>query len=328
MSHWSAYRCTECFEKLSSPQGAEISCVNGHSFPVLGEDAIPAFAFQAENVNEYSIKNAAKIHDNSLDWLFSTHNIQEEKFRDAVLSNLKLSKGDRILITGVGAGNDLSYISNKIGVEGEIYAQDFSQQMLLSAVERVKNKFGLSNYKIHFSLSDAVNLPYQTGFFDAVYHFGGINIFSDISRGIFEMDRVVKEGGRVVLGDEGIAPWLAKTEIGRMLITNNPLYKHIIPLEFLPETSRNVQVNWTINNCYYIVSYTSSNSNLPIDIDLPHEGTRGGTLRKRYFGALEGIDPILKNKLYQAASDSGVSRVDFLEGLVEDGLKKFNKAKS
>ena len=32
---------------------------------------IPVFQFQDENVNEFSIKNAAEIHDNALNWLFS-----------------------------------------------------------------------------------------------------------------------------------------------------------------------------------------------------------------------------------------------------------------
>ena len=38
------------------------------------------------------------------------------------------------------------------------------------------------------------------------------------------MDRVVKDGGRIVFGDEGLSPWLKDTDYGKMLIDNNPLY--------------------------------------------------------------------------------------------------------
>lgn len=312
---------------LSSQTDSEIVCANGHKFPLIGDNYIPAFAFQAENVNEYSIRNAANIHDKSLEWLFAAHHTNEGIFRHEVLSKLNLKKGQRVLVTGVGAGNDLPYICEKIGIEGEIFAQDFSQQMLFSAVDRVQNKFGLSDYTINFSLSDAVNLPYPKEYFDTVYHFGGLNIFSDIPKGILEMDRVVKNGGTVVMGDEGLAPWLKSTEIGEMLTTNNPLYVHNIPLEHLPENSRDVQVNWTINNCYYVISYTSSKSPLKIDIDLPHAGTRGGTLRKRHLGILEGVDVDLKREIYEAAKAANTSRVDFLENLLQLGLAETIKDK-
>ena len=42
---------------------------------------IPIFDNQKENVNEFSIKNAAEIHDNALNWLFKTHNVNEEELR-------------------------------------------------------------------------------------------------------------------------------------------------------------------------------------------------------------------------------------------------------
>lgn len=327
MSHWSAYRCPTCNVNMCIPRGTDFSCENGHIFSLLAEQSIPAFEFQAEDINEYSIENAAEIHDNALTWLLKTHHISEDDFRNDVLSKLNLKAGQRVLITGVGAGNDLPYICKKIGPTGVVYAQDFSQQMLFAAHDRVKNKFGLGEYDIFFSLSDAVILPFQTDYFDTVYHFGGLNIFSNIEKGILEMDRVVKDGGRVVIGDEGLAPWVKKTEMGQMLLTNNPLYKHCVPLEFLPENSQDVQVNWTINNCYYIVSYTSSKEGLKINTDLPHLGVRGGTIKKRHLGVLEGINPLLKQRVYDAAANEGLSRVDFLEKIISSGVENLEENK-
>jgi len=317
------YICPDCKKnEVLKPSNDGLLCSQDHSFRFVEGTEIPIFSFQDDNVNEYSIKHAAEIHDNSLDWLFKTHHISEDKFREDVLSKLHLQDGQSILITGTGAGNDLPYISKKIGKLGEIYAQDFSMQMLLSAHDRVVNKYGINRDNIYFSLSDAVNLPFKDDSFDAVYHFGGINIFSDIRKAITEMDRVVKDSGRVVFGDEGVAPWLKETEIGQMLITNNPLYTYEVPLHYLPATARDVQVNWTINNCYYIVSYNSSKDELLVNKDLAHKGTRGGSIRTRHFGKLEGINPELRENLYSDALKKGKSRVEYLEEIITKGLEK------
>mgnify|MGYP007051649106 CR=1 FL=1 len=47
------------------------------------------------------------------------------------------------------------------------------------------------------------------------------NLFDDVGRAIFEMSRVVRPAGRVVVGDEGVGPWLRSTDYGRMVVTNN-----------------------------------------------------------------------------------------------------------
>ena len=72
---------------------------------------------QKENVNEFSIKNAAEIHDNALNWLFKTHNVNEEELRIELINKLDLKEGNKILVTATGAGNDLVYISKKIGAD-------------------------------------------------------------------------------------------------------------------------------------------------------------------------------------------------------------------
>ena len=49
---------------------------------------IPVFKNQEINLNEFSIKNAAEIHDNALKWLFDTHKVNEE---DLIISSLLFS---------------------------------------------------------------------------------------------------------------------------------------------------------------------------------------------------------------------------------------------
>ena len=81
-----------------------------------------------------------------------------------------------MLVTGVGAGNDLPFIFNEIGIGGEVHAQDIAEQMLLAAFHRSQTKFGLNSHNLTFCLSDGVRLPYCDDYFDVVYHFGGISM--------------------------------------------------------------------------------------------------------------------------------------------------------
>ena len=126
-----AYRCPVSMSELSY-ESKVLNSSLGHQYPVLSEykKLVPAFSFQNEDVNEYSIDKATEIHDNALAWLLKAHHTTEDQFRNEVLINLRLRKGQRVLITGVGAGNDLPYICPQIGKTGEIFAQDYSKQML------------------------------------------------------------------------------------------------------------------------------------------------------------------------------------------------------
>ncbi len=314
------YRCVLCQSAIASRDSSGLQCENGHTIPFIEETEIPVFDCENENTNDYTMEKAAEIHDNSLTWLLKTFLEDEAALRIRLISKLHLQQGQKILITGAGAGNDLPYVAKLVGKEGQIFAQDFSRQMLMSAVKRSSDWYHLSDHKIEFSVSDATDLPFDDGVFDAVYHFGGLNLFPDIPKGISEMDRVVKAGGRVVYGDEGLPPWLKNTEYGKMIVRNNPLCDFDPPLCHIPTTAREVNLSWAVGYCFYIIEYTASKDALPMDINLHHVGKRGGSINTRYFGVLEGVDPVLKASLYQEAEKQGVSRVSLLENLLQSGL--------
>lgn len=142
--------------------------------------------------------------------------------------------GARFLVTGAGAGNDLPYLVAALAGEGEIHA--VAKEMLLRAGEaRHREAWGGTGIRLTFSVSDAMNLPFTDGYFDAAYHFGGINLFPDIVGGIAEMNRVVRPGGGSSLVMK-VSPWLT-TQLGKMLVNNNPLYAYAPPLASLPVSS-------------------------------------------------------------------------------------------
>lgn len=306
-----------------NPEG--LSCPNGHLVPFAPGTDVPVFAKQPHAANEYTRDNAATIHDNALRWVFATFAEEETSFRTSLVARLQLARGDRVLVTGAGAGNDLPFLLRGLAGQGEIYAQDIAQEMLLAGWQRHRAEPVESGVDIYFSISDAENLPFQDGCFDAAYHFGGINMFPDIRRGIAEMTRVVRPGGRIVIGDEGVAPWLKGTEFGKMLIRNNPLYASDAPLALLPESARSVQLSWELSNCFYVIAFSVSEGPPPINIDVPHIGTRGGSIRTRFFGQLEGVNPALRDRVYAEAARLGMSRVDYIESLLRSGLSLFPK---
>jgi hypothetical protein len=98
------------------------------------------------------------------------------------------------------------------------------------------------------------------------------------------MTRVVRPGGKVVVGDEGIAPWLRRRLHGRILIRTNRLYKHRPPLELLPVDVREVRLQWLLGDAFYLIDYRVGDGPLEMDIDLPMP-RKGDTLRSRFYGA-------------------------------------------
>jgi hypothetical protein len=75
-----------------------------------------------------------------------------------------------------------------------------------------------------------------------------------------------------------------------------------------------------LSNCFYVIEFSVSDRPPPINIDVPHVGTRGGSIRTRYFGQLEGVDPDLRDRIYAQAERLGISRVEYIELLLRGGL--------
>jgi SAM-dependent methyltransferase len=322
MAEQVAYRCTETLcNRAPLFRGSEgLFCSRGHLFPFAPGTDVPIFAKEPEQANEYTGENAALVHDNALRWVFATFQSDEATVRTNLVARLNLERGHKVLVTGAGAGNDLPYLVRGLAGQGDIYAQDISQEMLLAAVAGHQAESGKYGVGLHFSISDATNLPFGDDFFDVAYHFGGINLFQDIRVGLAEMNRVVRPGGKVVLGDEGVAPWLRDTEYGKMLVQNNPLYARDIPLQLLPESAASVRLSWELGNCFYVIEFSVSDRPPSVNIDVTHVGTRGGSIRTRYFGRLEGVDPALRDRIYAEAQRLGMSRVEYIESLLRSGL--------
>jgi len=163
-----------------------------------------------------------------------------------------------------------------------VHAQDISKSMILLAEKR-------SDASVMFSISNALELPYATGYFDSVFHFGGINLFGDLRRAINEMARVCKIGGRVVFGDEGIAPHLRGTKYAEIAIANNKLWEADTPMGLLPHSANNIVLNYVLGNCFYVISFDNGAGFPFMNIDIEHKGLRVAAQEPVSLARLKGL---------------------------------------
>jgi demethylmenaquinone methyltransferase/2-methoxy-6-polyprenyl-1,4-benzoquinol methylase len=99
--------------------------------------------------------------------------------------------GGRALDVATGTGDLAVELGRRVGPEGEVIGSDFSEEMLTLARRKAPG--------LRFEWGNALDLPYEDGRFDAATVGFGARNFSDLDRGLAEMARVVRPGGRVVV---------------------------------------------------------------------------------------------------------------------------------
>ena len=105
-----------------------------------------------------------------------------------------LAPGDSALDVACGTGDLAIELARRVGPDGEVIGSDFSEEML----ERARVKAAGAR-EIAWESGNALELPYASGRFQAATVGFGARNFSDLDRGLAEMTRVVRPGGRVVV---------------------------------------------------------------------------------------------------------------------------------
>ncbi len=119
----------------------------------------------------------------------------DRRWRRLAAAAADVSLGSRALDVCTGTGDLAFALADRIGPSGAVVGVDFSEQML----DRAQAKAAARGVPATFQVADALELPFEDGEFDgATVAFGARNL-SDLDRGLTEMARVVRRGGRVVV---------------------------------------------------------------------------------------------------------------------------------
>ena len=113
------------------------------------------------------------------------------RWRERAADLAALEPGGRALDVASGTGDLAIELARRVGPTGEIVGSDFSEAML----DRAREK----SAAVRWEWANALNLPYPDDSFDAATVGFGARNFSDLDRGLGEMARVVRPGGRVVV---------------------------------------------------------------------------------------------------------------------------------
>jgi demethylmenaquinone methyltransferase/2-methoxy-6-polyprenyl-1,4-benzoquinol methylase len=137
------------------------------------------------------------------------------RWRSRAVDLARVGPGDHVLDVATGTGDLAIELALRVSPGGRVVGSDFSEGMLARA--RVKGAKALQGIpsgvrpvesngsyasepvSLSFEWGDALELPYGDDTFDAVTVGFGARNFSDLQRGLREMARVVRPGGRVVV---------------------------------------------------------------------------------------------------------------------------------
>lgn len=117
------------------------------------------------------------------------------RWRGRAADRAELAPGGRVLDVCCGTGDLALELARRAGPEGEVVGCDFSEPMLELARAKALDR-GLD---ARFEWADALELPYEDSSFDAVTVGFGVRNLSDLDRGLAEMVRVLRSGGRLAI---------------------------------------------------------------------------------------------------------------------------------
>jgi len=134
-----------------------------------------------------------------------------------------------VLEIGVGTGNNIPYYP----ADAQITAIDFSEEML----KRAKSRASRHKVKVNLRKMDAQNLEFADNTFDTVV---GTMVFCSVPdpvRGIREVERVCKPGGKVVLLEHDFS---GNRFLGWLVKLANPLVVRMMGADFRRRPLENV----------------------------------------------------------------------------------------
>ena len=120
----------------------------------------------------------------------------DRQWRRRAIGNLPALQTGHVLDVATGTG-DVAFMIAKRFPAVRVTGVDIAEGMLEIAGDKLARKS--QDDRIVFETGDSENLQYQDNSFDAVTVAFGVRNFEDLQKGLREMHRVVKPGGKAVI---------------------------------------------------------------------------------------------------------------------------------
>ena len=120
----------------------------------------------------------------------------DKKWRQKAINTLLSNKPTKILDIACGTA-DMSILAAKKSKQLEIIGVDISEKMVSIGKQKVINQYLSNNIKL--IIADTLNLPFADNSFDGAMVAFGIRNFENLDKGLLEIKRVLKPGGRLII---------------------------------------------------------------------------------------------------------------------------------
>lgn len=149
--------------------------------------------------------------------------IDMQEGRSKIVDLLGLQQGMRLLEVSPGPGVFQPLLRKALGTGAQIAAVDLSLNML----RQCRSQHALE--QVELIQANAQHLPFADESFDALFHFGGVNLFNVPEQALRDFVRVVRKGGLVAWGDEQMDGSFTHPIGRRILPRMNPGFKKTPP---------------------------------------------------------------------------------------------------
>jgi demethylmenaquinone methyltransferase/2-methoxy-6-polyprenyl-1,4-benzoquinol methylase len=135
-------------------------------------------------------------YDRANQWLsFGLHH----RWRAAAVARSGARPGESVLDVATGTGDLAIAFARRVAPGGKVVGVDFVPRM----IELARAKSARRGARVEYGLADALALPFANATFDIASIAFGIRNLDDPARGLAEMARVLRPGGRVVVLEFG-----------------------------------------------------------------------------------------------------------------------------
>lgn len=142
----------------------------------------------------------------------------DKRWRRKSLALLKQNNPKSILDIATGTG-DYAIMAAKMLHPDSLVGVDISEGMMAVGKRKVHQE-GLDKI-IEFKKEDCLNMSFADNSFDSVISAFGIRNFTDLEKGLYEMCRVLKPGGRLVIAE-------LTTPVSHPMKELYKIYSHIV----------------------------------------------------------------------------------------------------